>query len=193
MYNIKEFSIWSEDIPYAIIYAMVANRKNIINNYAFIDSQNLNLAIRDQGWKLDFAKFKQYLSVKYSVSKCFLFIGYVPDNQRMYTQLQKLGYVIIFKPTLMQKGIIKGNCDAELVLHAMIEYSNYERAVVVTGDGDFFCLVDYLQSQSKLEALLIPNQKVYSSLLKKIGNEKLKFMNNLKKKLEYKQKEKALV
>ncbi len=73
-----------------------------MNNYAFIDSQNLNLAIRDQGWKLDFARFKEYLRAKYGVTKCFLFIGYVPDNQRMYTALQKLGYVIIFKPTLMQ-------------------------------------------------------------------------------------------
>lgn len=162
------------------------------NNYAFIDSQNLNLAIRDQGWKLDFAKFKRYLSTKYLVTKCFLFIGYVPANQRMYIQLQKLGYIIIFKPTLVQKGITKGNCDAELVLHTMIEFQNYEKAVIVTGDGDFFCLVDYLQNQSKLEALLIPNQRVYSSLLKKVGNEKLKFMNNLRQKLEYKQKGRAL-
>lgn len=31
-------------------------------NYAFIDSQNLNLAIRTLGWKLDFARFRTYLA-----------------------------------------------------------------------------------------------------------------------------------
>jgi hypothetical protein len=29
--------------------------------YAFIDSQNVNLSIREQGWVLDFGKFKTYL------------------------------------------------------------------------------------------------------------------------------------
>lgn len=29
--------------------------------YAFIDSQNLNLGVRSLGWKLDFAKFRQYI------------------------------------------------------------------------------------------------------------------------------------
>ena len=33
--------------------------------YAFIDSQNLNLGVRSQGWKLDFSKFRQYLHDKY--------------------------------------------------------------------------------------------------------------------------------
>jgi hypothetical protein len=45
------------------------------NNYAFIDSQNLNLAIRDQGWMLDFGRFRKYLQDKYQVKKAFIFIG----------------------------------------------------------------------------------------------------------------------
>ncbi len=47
-----------------------------VNNYAFIDSQNLNLAIRDQGWALDFKRFRRYLEDKYGVTKAFIFIGY---------------------------------------------------------------------------------------------------------------------
>jgi uncharacterized LabA/DUF88 family protein len=47
-------------------------------------------------------------------------------------------------------GKVKGNVDAELVLHAMIEYPNYDKALIVTGDGDFFCLVEYLIKQDKL-------------------------------------------
>lgn len=81
---------------------------------------------------------------------------------------------------------MKGNCDAELVLHTMIEYPNYEKAVIVTGDGDFYCLIEYLEKQEKLEILLIPNKNKYSKLLKKIAYRKKWYMNDLKKKLEYK-------
>ena len=156
------------------------------NNYAFIDSQNLNLAIRDQGWVLDFGKFRQYLDRKYDVNEAFIFIGYVYENQDLYTNLQKDGYILIFKPTLkLPDGKVKGNVDAELVLHTMIEYDNYDKALIVTGDGDFYCLVDYLIKKNKLLKLMIPNQYSFSSMLRKLMPY-IVFMNNLRGMLEYK-------
>ncbi|MEK7555922.1 MAG: NYN domain-containing protein [Patescibacteria group bacterium] len=156
------------------------------NNYAFIDSQNLNLSIQELGWKLDFARFRVYLKEKYGVSKAFLFIGYVEDNQDLYTALQKYGYLVVFKPVLEYKnGKMKGNCDAELVLQAMIEYPHCDKAVIVTGDGDFHCLVKYLVKQDKLKKLLIPNKQQYSALLKRFPSEYLAFVSDLQKKLEY--------
>ena len=81
----------------------------------------------------------------------FLFIGYVYENQNLYINLQKDGYILVFKPTLrLPDGKVKGNVDAELVLHAMIEYNNYDRALIITGDGDFYCLVDHLLKNDKL-------------------------------------------
>ncbi len=157
--------------------------------YAFIDSQNVNLAIQSQGWKLDFARFRRYLTDKYQVAQAFLFIGYVATNESLYTFLQKAGYILIFKPTLhLPGGAVKGNVDAEMVLHAMIEYPNYKQAIIVTGDGDFYCLVKYLNGQGKLLRLLIPDSKKYSALLKGVATDKLDFMNNLKGKLEFRQK-----
>jgi uncharacterized LabA/DUF88 family protein len=133
------------------------------NNYAFIDSQNLNLAIRDQGWKLDSRRFRKYLEDKYGVSKAFIFIGYIPTNQSLYTSLQEYGYILIFKPTLsLPDGNVKGNIDAELVLHTMIEFPNYDKAVIVTGDGDFHCLVEYLKKQNKLKKLIVPDRNKFS-------------------------------
>ena len=155
------------------------------NNYAFIDSQNLNLAIRDQGWGLDFKRFRKYLEDKYCVAKAFIFIGYLATNESLYTSLQTYGYILIFKPTLsLPDGKVKGNIDAELVLHAMIEYPNYARAVIVTGDGDFHCLIEYLKKQGKLEKLLIPNRNKYSSLLRKFRRD-MAFVDDLRGKLEY--------
>ncbi len=155
------------------------------NNYAFIDSQNLNLSIREQGWVLDFRKFRTYLKDKYGIAKAFVFIGYVPQNQDLYTSLQKDGYILIFKPTLsLPSGSVKGNVDAELILHTMIEYNNYEEALIVTGDGDFYCLVDYLVKNGKLLKLMVPNMNKFSSLYRKMMTH-IVFMNNLRRKLEH--------
>src|SRR3972149_3293 len=160
------------------------------NNYAFIDSQNLNLSIRNQGWALDFRKCRKYLDDKYGITKAFLFIGYVPQNQDLYTNLQKSGFILIFKPTLvLPNKKVKGNVDAELVLHTMVEYDNYDKALIVTGDGDFYCLVDYLIKQNKLLKLMIPDREKFSSLFRKLTPHTV-FMNNLKEKLEYKKGQK---
>ncbi len=160
------------------------------NNYAFIDSQNLNLGIMELGWKLDFARFRVYLREKFGVAQAFLFIGYVEGNNNLYKFLQEAGFICIFKPTLIYKdGHTKGNCDAELVLQAMIEHPNFDKAVIVTGDGDFYCLIKYFIEHSKLKVTLIPNQLRFSALLKfKMFRPYLRYMNGLKDKLAYKKK-----
>lgn len=157
------------------------------NNYAFIDSQNLNLAIRDLGWTLDFEKFRVFLQHKYRVTKAFLFIGYVPGNEALYTSLQQAGFIVIFKPTLENKnGVIKGNCDAELVLHSMIEYDHFDKAMIVSGDGDFHCLIEYFDEKKKLLKVGIPNRKKYSALLRKFKSPYFFYIDNLQKRLEKK-------
>lgn len=162
------------------------------NNFAFIDSQNLNLGVQDQGWKLDFARFRQYLEDQYGVQKAYLFIGYRAGNEALYTFLQGAGYICIFKPTLeLPDGTVKGNTDAELVLHTLDQIHNFDKAIIVTGDGDFYCLGEYLLERNKLKRILIPNQKRYSSLLDRLSSPDhnvLAFMNSLRHKLEYKGK-----
>jgi len=166
--------------------------KNKENNYAFIDSQNLNLGVQSLGWKLDHKRFRIYLKEKYSVSKAYLFIGYIQSNQDLYSFLQSVGYVLIFKPTLPDiNGEVKGNIDADLVLQAMIDYSKYDKAIIVTSDGDFYSLVKYLYKNKKLRCVMSPYIKTCSVLLKKTAKEKIVFMDNLRKKLEYKRKNTA--
>jgi len=157
-----------------------------VRNYAFIDSQNLNLGIRSLGWRLDFVKFRRYLTEKYGISTAYLFIGYVPQNQDLYSFLQKSRYVLILKPTIPDEdGRVKGNVDADLVLQAMVDFSKYDKAVIVTSDGDFYSLVKYFYDQKKLECVMSPYMKTCSSLLKKSAKEKILFMDNLKGKLAY--------
>lgn len=165
--------------------------------YAFIDSQNLNLGVQKFGWKLDWRKFRQFLEDEFGVSRAYLFIGYIPENEALYEQMHDVGFSIVLKPTFdmtrprpessmpdqntdqhknikpgdhahaddkkEEKKPVKGNVDAELVLWTMKEISNYDKAIIVSGDGDFYSLVEYLESKKRLLHLLTPSAH-YSSL-----------------------------
>lgn len=155
--------------------------------YAFIDSQNLNVGTQKFGWKMNWAKFRKFLADKYGVTKAFMFIGYIPENESMYMQIHEAGYAVVLKPTYdmtrprqeadkpatengggepEEKKPIKGNIDAELVLWAVKEMKNYDKAIIVSGDGDFYSLVEYLDEQGKLLKLLTPSRH-YSRLYNK--------------------------
>ena len=154
------------------------------NNYAFIDGQNLHITTVNMGWEIDYNRFRTYLRDKFDVVKAFYFIGFIPTNAVLYESLQEDGYILIFKPTLkLPSGKHKGNIDAELVLHAMIQYQNYDKAVIVSGDGDFYCLANYLLKNNKLLKLIVPNDKRYSSLFRKF-KEYVMGVNRLRGKLE---------
>ena len=173
--------------------------------YAFIDSQNLNLSVQNdiinprsgeliyKGWKLDYKRFLVYLKDKYKVEKALLFIGFVPGNESLYKALQEFGYLLIFKPTLEytkgKKKFIKGNVDAELILHAMIEFPNYSKSIIIAGDGDYYCLIEYLERQNKLLHIFIPNKHSFSSLLRKYSKYFI-YVSDLRAKLEYKNRNK---
>ena len=162
------------------------------NNFAFIDSQNLNLGVQKLGWKLDYRKFRVYLAEKYSVKKAYIFIGFVALNQSLYDRLQEAGFILKFKPTIPDAdGKIKGNIDADLVLRAALEFSDYDKAIIVSSDGDFYSLIQYLYERGKLAAVLSPDIKNCSNLLKQTAKEKIWFMNELRNKLEYKKKSTA--
>ena len=153
-------------------------------NYAFIDGQNVYLSIKSQRWNIDWSRFRVYLKEHYGVKKAFLFLGYIEGNNKLYAKLQEAGFICIWKPVLRYKdGTVKGNVDSELVLHTMIQLPNFHKAVIVTGDGDFYCLVQYLLEQNKLELVLVPNMFKYSALLKKFARKNIEFMNDLKKKI----------
>lgn len=159
-----------------------------MKNHAFIDSNNLYLGIKSLNWEMDYKKLRIYLRDKYDVETAFLFLGYIPGNEKLYKKLEKFGYTIIFKPIVIgyQKGkvITKGNTDAELVLHCAkgLFLKQFKQALIITGDGDFYCLVEELVSQGKLRRLLVPNRRSYSQLLQDFRSE-TDFLDKLAEKL----------
>ena len=120
---------------------------------------------------MDWNKFRHFLQKEFAVTQAYMFIGYMEGYQQMYEQLSGYGYTVIFKPTVafetkdQQVTVTKGNVDVELVLQVMKDYEQYDQAVVVSADGDFYSLIKYLLQQGKLRTLIVPSQK-YSNLLR---------------------------
>jgi uncharacterized LabA/DUF88 family protein len=161
--------------------------RQVESNYAFIDGQNLNLGMRSLGWKLDYERFRAYLSEKYQADKAYLFIGYISKYEPLYEYFLRAGFALQFKPiTQDYAGNVKGNVDADLVLRALLESSNYDKAVIVSSDGDFYSLVKHLYDTQKLATVLSPEVRKCSRLLRQAAREKIHFMDNLRPKLAYK-------
>jgi uncharacterized LabA/DUF88 family protein len=157
------------------------------NNYAFIDSQNLHLGVKKLGWQLDYRKFRIYLREKYGIEKAYLFIGFMESNQGLYDNFMRWDFDLVFKPIVITSGgKIKGNIDADLVLKAMAELNNYDKAVIVSSDGDFYSLVNYLDERGKLEAVLTSEVESCSRLLQEAAKTNIRFINEMQQKLEYK-------
>lgn len=169
--------------------------------YAFIDSQNLNVGVQKFGWKMDWRKFRQWLTDQYGVTKAYMFIGYVPENESLYEQMHEAGYAVVLKPTFDltrprpeedkdEERPIKGNVDADLVLWVMKEMSNYEKAIIVSGDGDYYSLVEYLAGKKRLLKLLTPSS--YYSQLYHAYEEYVVVLDKFKRDLRYHDRKRIL-
>ena len=154
------------------------------NNYAFIDSQNFYQGIKELGWNIDWHRFRTYLTHKYRVTKAFIFIGHLKERKNMYEFLSNAGFILIFKPVVKDhKGRVKGNVDADLVLQTMITKDEFDKAVIVSSDGDFYSLVKYLKEQGKLKIVLSSRKKTCSYLLRNQAKGKIHYCDTLKNKI----------
>ena len=157
-------------------------KKGKENNYAFIDGSNLYKGTKSCGISLDYKKFRSWLRFKYSVTRAFIFIGYIADNQSLYAKLQDDGYELIFKEVVPQlDGTVKGNCDSDLVLHMITTRDDYDKAVLVSSDGDFASTVGYLHSQNKFLTVISPGAIGECSILIKKLNVSIVYLDKLKR------------
>lgn len=163
-------------------------------NYAFIDGQNLHLGTAKaeiDPWTIDLARFKIYLKDKYNISRIYYFLGYVQDdNLKLYTRLQELWYIVIFKHQIYEmKSTKKWNIDSDLVFHVLTkiidEGDEFEKILLVSGDGDFKILVDYLIERDRFLKILLPNKRFASSLYKQLGSEWYDYLRNICPLIEY--------
>ncbi len=142
------------------------------------------------GWKIDYQKFQIYLKEKYRVDKAYYFIGYFSEKEdKLYKKLNNSGFILFFKNHNPQMNSLKkGNVDSDIIFNIMkliAENVQFEKIILVSGDGDYKNTVDYLIYKKKLEKILFPT-KNSSSLYKNLSSMKFDYINNFKKYIEYK-------
>src|ERR1700733_2644266 len=128
-------------------------------NFAYIDGANLHKGVKNLGWKLDYKRFRIWLKDKYSIETAYLFIGLIPENKDLYTSLQEAGYILVYKEVSYDgDGKVKGNCDADLVLKATVDYyeKNCGSTLIVSSDGDYTSLVKFLKTKNKILGVVSP-------------------------------------
>ncbi len=179
------------------------------NNIAFVDGQNLylgtikcascaerlkmrTLEIKKSdctcggAWQVDLKKFRIYLKDNYSVQEAYYYLGNIQEeNDDLYKKIQKAGFIVQFKEHhSLSKSKKKGNVDTDIVFEVMktlIDDESMSGVVLVSGDGDYKRMVDYLIGKDKFKKILHPNKTFASSLYKTLGSEYFDYLENLKK------------
>ena len=167
-------------------------------NYAFIDGQNLHMGTAKREidpWQINLARFRVYLEQKYNVNEAYYFLGFVQEkNQELYEEIQKAGFVLIFRehnPAMLEKK--KGNVDSDIIFHIMkkmYKKEDFTNVILVSGDGDYKLLVDFLVEENKFGKILFPNKKFASSLYKELGSQYFDYLENVKEKIVVKKENK---
>lgn len=161
-------------------------------NIAFIDGQNLYMGTTkiDKPWNINFKKFRVYLKDKYHVEIAYYFLGYVIEDKRdLYLKIQEAGFVLVFREhNALMIGKKKGNVDADivfLIMKKLYQKEDFNKVVLVSGDGDYKRLVDFLVEEKRFKKMLFPNSEFASSLYKSLGSEYFQFLDNkdVKKKI----------
>lgn len=144
-------------------------------NVAFVDGQNLHMGTTkaDKPWRVDLFRFHVYLQQKYTVDQAYYFLGFTQDNrQDLYDSIQKAGFILQFREhSSAMLGKKKGNVDTDIVFSVMKKLyrrENFDKIVLVSGDGDYRVMVDFLIEEDRFKKILFPDQKRSSSLYKKI-------------------------
>ncbi len=158
-------------------------------NIAYIDAANLDRAMRDLHWKLDYKKFRVWLKDKYKIEHAYIFIGLIPKYKDLYTYFQQCGFTIVFKEVIYQgTGVPKGNCDTDLIMQAIDDAyeRKLEKALLVSSDGDYAPLVKKLQTRDQFLGILSPAPAKKCSILLKRTNAPIAYINDQRKLLELK-------
>jgi uncharacterized LabA/DUF88 family protein len=127
----------------------------------------------EKPWRIDLARLRVYLREKYKVEKAYYFLGFVQDErQDLYDKIQEAGFILKFREhNSAMLGKKKGNVDTDIVFDVMKKLYCEElpgKVVLVSGDGDYKMLVEFLIEEDKFEKILFPDQRRASSLYKQI-------------------------
>lgn len=137
------------------IFNNIINKKKVS---VFIDAANILYSQQSLGWKIDYKKLIKYFKKKTNLVEAYFYSGKVTSNQKQskfFELMEKFGYKVKTKEVKWikdSKGKIlkgKGNLDIELALDLTHTTSNYDIALIFSGDSDFAPAIDFIRNLGK--------------------------------------------
>jgi uncharacterized LabA/DUF88 family protein len=173
------------------------------NNYAYIDGVNLHLTYEsaDFDWKVDYNKLLNYLQKKYGVIVAHYFLGNTASTKPIYEKLSSYGYNIKLKepsPYRDKEKVCpycnkviepetqkyKADVDSYMTMQIMADMNDFDKAIIVTSDGDFDEIVKMLLNRDKLRLVFAPCREGCSKLLQRVAVDKIAYIDDFKYALE---------
>ncbi len=93
-----------------------------------------------------------------------------------YLKLKSFGYQLVLKPVKTYEdedghSIRKANCDVDMSFHLMVNGHRFDRAVVLSGDGDFLPVLKYLRQSGRKVYVLARSPRTAKEIKRFAGNE----------------------
>lgn len=131
--------------------------------YVFIDATNIIYGATGCNFHVDFQKLIKYLKERFNSQKVFYYGGVDKENEKQqgfYHKLKSLGFELRLVPVkVFSNGKKKADVDSRMTFELMLYLNEYNRLVVLTGDGDFFWVLEFLKKvKEKLWLLSFPKQ-----------------------------------
>jgi len=116
-------------------------------------------------------------------------VGRHLQRVRFYQKLSNFGYRLCLKPVKLydqEDGTTKrkANCDVDMAFHLMKEKDNFDRAVILSGDGDFLPVLKYLKKSGK-EVLILARGPRTAREIKQFAGDKFLDFTRLEHRLKY--------
>ena len=95
---------------------------------------------------------------------------------RFYLKLQKFGYKLILKPVKTYEDeegnpIRKANCDVDMAFRLTLDNGNFDRTIILSGDGDFLPVLKHLRKIGK-EVLVMARGPRTAKEIKRFAGDK---------------------
>lgn len=124
-----------------------------------------------------------------------LLIGRHLQRVKFYFKLNEFGYSLFLKPVKLyeqEDGTTKrkANCDVDMAFHLMKEKENFDRVIVLSGDGDFLPVLKYLKNQAEKEVILLGRGARTAKEIKQFAGSNFRDFEYLRELLKMEEKQK---
>lgn len=122
---------------------------------------------------------------------CIISIENNLQRIRFYKKLESFGYELFLKPVKIypvnENGEMKkkANCDVDMTFYLMKEKDNFDKVIILSGDGDFLPVLKYLKDIGK-EVIILARGPRTAREIKQFAGSNFRDFTRLEKYIKFK-------